>query len=66
MSEEDRQKRLEHIERKLDEIDEKVDKLDADISRYRGLVGGVLLTISSLGVFIKLAWGYIKDHLTWQ
>lgn len=64
MSEEDHhQQRLAHIETKLDEVDRKVDQLDKDISRYRGLVGGVLLTISSVGIFLKMAWEWLSDHV---
>jgi len=66
MSATDHQKRLEHIEQQLDEVDRKVDKLDRDISRYRGLIGGVLLTVSSVGIFLKLVWDSLKEHLAWQ
>jgi hypothetical protein len=66
MSDEDIQRQLDHLEHAVDEVDRKVDKLDRDISRYRGLVGGVLLAISSVGIFLKLVWEAIKEHVTWQ
>ena len=59
--------RLARIEEKLehlDEIPDKIDELDRELSRYRGFVGGILLAVSAIGAFLKLAGSSIKDFFT--
>lgn len=60
MSEEDR---LSDIEDKIDELDAKVSAIDKDLTKYRGMVGGVLLVITAIITFVKLSWGFISDHV---
>ncbi len=58
--------RLDRLEDKVDRIDDKVDGLDKDLSRYRGLVGGVLLALTAVGTFLKIVWDWAKGQISWQ
>jgi hypothetical protein len=49
--------RLRHMER----IEEKLDVLEADLSRYRGLVGGVLLVVTAVVSFFRIFWESILE-----
>lgn len=42
--------------RQMERIEDKLDVLEKDLSRYRGLVGGVLLAVTALVSFFKFAW----------
>lgn len=37
-------------------IDEKLDHIDKELSRYRGIVGGILLVVTSVVTFFKFFW----------
>jgi hypothetical protein len=61
--------RLARIEERLDQldkIDERLDDIEKDLSRYRGLVGGVLLVITALVTFFKLFGASLKSIITQQ
>lgn len=58
--------RLDQIEDKIDELDRKVDAIDKDLSKYRGMVGGVLLAITAIVTFLKWTWDFFKEHISWQ
>lgn len=66
MSEEDTERRLVEIEHKIDELDAKIDRIDVDLAKYRGMVGGILLVVTAVVAFFKLAWDGIKEHVTFQ
>lgn len=55
----------EKLESKIDHVDEKLDAGLAELSKYKGWLGGVLLVVTLVVSAIKLAWGYIKEHWTW-
>jgi len=42
--------------RQMERIEDKLDVLEKDLSRYRGLVGGVLLVVTALVSFFKFFW----------
>lgn len=46
--------------RQMERIEDKLDVLEKDLSRYRGLVGGVLLVITALISFFKFFWDDIN------
>ena len=46
--------------RQMERIEDKLDLLEKDLSRYRGLVGGVLLAVTAIVSFFKFFW----DDLT--
>lgn len=64
MSEND--KRFERIEEEMHDLGEKMDRIEKDLAKYRGMVGGVLLVITALVTFLKMSWGFITEHLSWQ
>lgn len=65
MSAEDDTK-FEHLERHLDRLEEKVDRIEADLNRYRGAVGAVLVIGTGVVTFLKMAYSFLKEHLVWQ
>ena len=60
----DEQHRLEVEEDKIKALDPKVSAIDKDLTKYRGMVGGILLVITAVVTFVKLSWGFITDHVT--
>ena len=63
MSEQD-DARIQRIEDKLDDLDDKLNSLDKDLTKYRGMVGGVLLVFTAIVTFVKLFWSYLTDHVS--
>jgi|19_taG_2_1085344.scaffolds.fasta_scaffold329234_1 hypothetical protein len=57
--------RLKHIEEELAELNKKIDGIDKDLTKYRGMVGGILLVITAIGVFFRLLGGFLKEHIVW-
>jgi len=47
--------------RQMERIEDKLDMLEKDLSRYRGLVGGVLLAFTALVSFFKFFWDDITN-----
>jgi hypothetical protein len=41
---------------------EEVQGIRGDLSRYKGVLGGVLLVLSAIGFAIEVFGSYIKDH----
>ena len=64
MPEPDNNNRFQRIEDKLDDLDAKLNDLDKDLTKYRGMFGGVLLVITALVTFAKLFWSYLEDHVS--
>jgi hypothetical protein len=62
----DVEERLKRIEDKLDQIDEKQDHMELELTKYRGMLGGILLAVTAIGAFVKLAWGWLAGHVVWQ
>ncbi len=54
--------RIEVSLERLEEVAEKVDSIEKDLHKYRGLVGGVLVVVTSVITLLKISWGYIKEH----
>jgi hypothetical protein len=48
--------------RQMERIEEKLDVLEKDLSRYRGLVGGVLVVVTSVIGFFKLFYEDIVNY----
>lgn len=48
--------------RQMERIEEKLDVLEKDLSRYRGLVGGVLVVVTSVVGFFKLFYEDIVNY----
>lgn len=56
-----------HIKREEAQMGEIIDKLDAlelELSRYRGIVGGILLVVTAVVTFIKLFGDQIAAFLS--
>lgn len=66
MSDEELNRRLEHIEEQIDGIREDLDEIKLDRAKFRGALGAVLLVVTVVVSGVKLLWGFLKDHLTWQ
>ena len=52
-----------HDDRRFEEtaeILEKLDKIEAEFSRYRGVVGGILIAVTALVSFVKMFGASIK------
>jgi len=47
--------------RQMERIEEKLDVLEKDLSRYRGLVGGVLLVVTAIVSFFRIFWESILE-----
>ena len=45
-----------HRDEQMATINAKLDRLELDLSRYRGLVGGVLLAVTAIVSFFKFFW----------
>lgn len=48
--------------RQMERIEDKLDMLEKDLSRYRGLVGGVLLAVTAIVSFFKFFWDDITNY----
>lgn len=48
--------------RQMERIEDKLDLLEKDLSRYRGLVGGVLLAVTAIISFFKFFWDDITNY----
>lgn len=48
--------------RQMERIEDKLDLLEKDLSRYRGLVGGVLLAVTAIVSFFKFFWDDITNY----
>jgi len=57
---------LKEIRKEVHEINERLQSVERDFERYKGAVGAALVVTTGLVAFIKLAWGFIKEHITWQ
>lgn len=48
------QEHVEDEEKQLVGLAAKMDRIELELSRYRGTVGGILLTITAVGTFLKM------------
>lgn len=48
--------------RQMERIETKLDVLEGDLSRYRGLVGGVLLVVTAVVTFAKLFYEDVMNY----
>lgn len=56
-----------HIEREeeqMEKILEKLDALENELSRYRGVVGGILLVVTAVVTAIKLFGGAFVEYFS--
>jgi hypothetical protein len=60
------EKQLDHIEDRVNKIDEKQDIIERELAGYKGAIGGALVIVTSLIAFIKLVWGWIREHVVIQ
>lgn len=44
------------LETDIEKLEDKVDNLEREISRYRGIVGGILFVVTAIGTFLKFFW----------
>lgn len=63
MTDEDINRRLQHIEHELEELGDKITNIDKDLAKYRGMVGGVLLVVTAISAFFKFIWNDVRDRL---
>ncbi len=65
MSDEETNRRLEHIEEQIGEIKDDLEEIKLDRAKFRGALGAVLLVVTVIVSGVKLLWGFLKEHLTW-
>jgi uncharacterized membrane protein YjjP (DUF1212 family) len=53
--------RIEERLKQLDDVATQMDEVQRELSRYRGMLGGILLAATAIGAFIKLFGGSIAD-----
>lgn len=51
------------LKESLEDIDKRMRKMEAELTRYHGFAGGIMLALTALGAFLSLFWGYISRKL---
>lgn len=51
-------------EETLQQVVRKLDRIELEFSRYRGIVGGILIAISAVVTAIKMLWDPITDFFS--
>lgn len=54
------QNELMHLQRDVEELKENQKKMMSELSKYKGMVGGVMLAISAITALISLGLQYFK------
>jgi len=54
------QNELNHLQKDVEELKENQRKMMSELSRYKGMVGGVMLAISAITALISIGLQYFK------